>query len=72
MAKSAFGSPVKRREDPRLLTGQAMYTDDFTLPGMVPHGGRAVAVRARPHQGDPHEKGGRDETASSASSRAKT
>src|SRR5262245_31468241 len=35
MAKNAFGSPVKRREDPRLLTGQAMYTDDFTLPGMA-------------------------------------
>jgi carbon-monoxide dehydrogenase large subunit len=35
MAKNVFGSPVKRREDPRLLTGQAMYTDDFTLPGMA-------------------------------------
>ncbi|HTY41750.1 MAG TPA: xanthine dehydrogenase family protein molybdopterin-binding subunit [Thermoanaerobaculia bacterium] len=35
MAKNAFGSPVKRREDPRLITGQAMYTDDFTLPGMA-------------------------------------
>ena len=35
MAKNAFGSPVPRREDPRLLTGQAMYTDDFTLPGMA-------------------------------------
>jgi carbon-monoxide dehydrogenase large subunit len=30
-----FGSPIKRREDPRLITGQAKYTDDLTLPGMV-------------------------------------
>ncbi len=30
-----FGTPVKRREDPRLITGQAKYTDDLTLPGMV-------------------------------------
>src|SRR5262249_17830892 len=26
---------IKRREDPRLITGQAKYTDDFTLPGTV-------------------------------------
>ncbi len=30
-----FGSPIKRREDPRLITGQAKYTDDLTLPGMA-------------------------------------
>src|SRR5918996_357060 len=30
-----FGTPLKRREDPRLITGQAKYTDDFTLPGMA-------------------------------------
>ncbi len=30
-----FGASVKRREDPRLVTGQGMYTDDFKLPGMV-------------------------------------
>jgi aerobic carbon-monoxide dehydrogenase large subunit len=30
-----FGASVKRREDPRLITGQGMYTDDFKLPGMV-------------------------------------
>ena len=29
----AFGVAVKRLEDPRLLTGQARYTDDVTLPG---------------------------------------
>ncbi|HWP35115.1 MAG TPA: molybdopterin cofactor-binding domain-containing protein [Thermodesulfobacteriota bacterium] len=30
-----FGTPIKRREDPRLITGQAKYTDDFALPGMA-------------------------------------
>jgi carbon-monoxide dehydrogenase large subunit len=30
-----FGSAIKRREDPRLITGQAKYTDDIVLPGMV-------------------------------------
>jgi carbon-monoxide dehydrogenase large subunit len=35
MASRIFGSGIKRREDPRLITGQAKYTDDLTLPGMV-------------------------------------
>lgn len=30
-----FGTSIKRREDPRLITGQAMYTDDLTLPGVA-------------------------------------
>src|SRR5690348_11574931 len=30
-----LGTPVKRREDPRLLTGQATYVDDIKLPGML-------------------------------------
>ena len=30
-----FGATVKRREDPRLITGKGMYTDDFKLPGML-------------------------------------
>jgi carbon-monoxide dehydrogenase large subunit len=29
------GARIKRREDPRLITGQAMYTDDLQLPGML-------------------------------------
>ena len=35
MATRIFGSAIKRREDPRLITGQAKYTDDFVLPGMA-------------------------------------
>lgn len=30
-----FGSSIRRREDPELITGQAKYTDDLQLPGMV-------------------------------------
>ena len=34
MAK-AFGSSIKRREDPRLITGEAQYLDDIQLPGLL-------------------------------------
>ena len=30
-----FGSAIKRREDPRLITGAATYTDDVKLPGLT-------------------------------------
>ncbi|MFI5272968.1 MAG: xanthine dehydrogenase family protein molybdopterin-binding subunit [Ktedonobacterales bacterium] len=30
-----FGASVKRREDPRLITGKAMFTDDVKLTGML-------------------------------------
>ena len=30
-----FGARVRRREDPRLITGRATYTDDLRLPGLV-------------------------------------
>jgi carbon-monoxide dehydrogenase large subunit len=33
-----FGASVKRREDPRLITGDGMFTDDFKLPGMLQMG----------------------------------
>jgi len=29
------GAPIKRREDPRLITGQATYVDDIKLSGML-------------------------------------
>ncbi len=29
------GTPIKRREDPRLITGQATYVDDIKLHGML-------------------------------------
>ena len=30
-----FGSAIRRREDPRLITGRATYTDDVKLPGLL-------------------------------------
>jgi aerobic carbon-monoxide dehydrogenase large subunit len=35
MSTRIFGSGIRRREDPRLITGNARYTDDFALPGML-------------------------------------
>ena len=35
MTTRIFGSGIRRREDPRLITGGAIYTDDVTLPGMA-------------------------------------
>jgi aerobic carbon-monoxide dehydrogenase large subunit len=30
-----FGSSIKRREDPRMITGKGVYTDDVKLPGQT-------------------------------------
>ncbi len=35
MATRYFGAPIKRNEDPRLLTGQALFVDDVELPGLL-------------------------------------
>jgi carbon-monoxide dehydrogenase large subunit len=35
MTTRYFGQPIKRNEDPRLLTGRALFTDDVHLPGML-------------------------------------
>lgn len=35
MTTRVFSSGIRRREDPRLITGRAAYTDDIKLPGMV-------------------------------------
>lgn len=35
MTTRYFGAPVKRNEDRRLLTGQALFIDDVELPGML-------------------------------------
>ncbi|MCW5848806.1 MAG: xanthine dehydrogenase family protein molybdopterin-binding subunit [Anaerolineae bacterium] len=39
-----IGAPIKRREDPELLHGQAKFTADLTLPGML-----HLAVLHSPH-----------------------
>jgi carbon-monoxide dehydrogenase large subunit len=35
MTTRYFGERIKRNEDPRLLTGQALYVDDVDLPAML-------------------------------------
>ena len=35
MATQYFGARIKRNEDPRLLTGQALFVDDVNLPDMA-------------------------------------
>jgi len=35
MATRYFGAPIKRNEDRRLLTGQALFVDDVELPGLL-------------------------------------
>ena len=44
MATSVFGSSIKRREDPRLITGRGTYVEDIKLVGML----HAAFVRS-PH-----------------------
>ena len=44
MTTSTIGSSIKRREDPKLITGHGTYTDDIKLVGMV----HAALVRS-PH-----------------------
>lgn len=34
-AEKLIGKAIKRKEDPRLITGSGIYTDDIKLPGMV-------------------------------------
>ena len=43
-ATKLFGSSIKRREDPRFITGKGIYTDDVKLPGTT----HAAFVRS-PH-----------------------
>jgi len=58
VAGKYFGAALKRREDPRMLRGEAQFTADLTLPGMLhmailrsPHGrGSRRSTRTRPRQ----------------------
>ena len=44
MTTRIFSSGIRRREDPRLITGRATYTDDVKLPGMA-----YAAILRSPH-----------------------
>lgn len=36
MTTSTFGSSIKRRENPKLITGQGTFVDDIQLVGYAP------------------------------------
>ena len=44
MSAKVFGSGIRRREDPRLITGTATYTEDMVLPNMA-----HAAILRSPH-----------------------
>ncbi len=51
MTKFGLAQPVRRVEDPRLLKGKGVYTDDISLPGMLwaavlrsPHAAATIAA----------------------------
>ena len=35
MTERAFGASIKRKEDPRLITGEAKYLEDLQMPGLL-------------------------------------
>ena len=45
MAVKFMGAEVKRKEDPRLITGASTYTGDISLPGL-----HYVAFVRSPHE----------------------
>jgi carbon-monoxide dehydrogenase large subunit len=50
MATRYFGAPVKRNEDPRLLTGRALFVDDVELPRLL-HAAFLRSPHAHAHLG---------------------
>jgi len=56
-----FGASIKRREDPRFITGKGQYTDDLKLPGMLyaafvrsPHASARIrSIETRPAKATP-------------------
>ena len=49
MGEFSIGQSVRRREDPRLLTGRGRYYDDLKLAGPASRRDRALAARPRRH-----------------------
>ena len=52
-----LGAPIKRREDPRLITGQATYVDDIKLLWDAPYGGVAQPLWSCTHQQHQYRRG---------------
>ena len=47
MTKKYIGKRIPRNEDPRLLTGQALFVDDVDIPGML-HAAFCAAITHMP------------------------
>ena len=67
-----LGASIKRREDPRFITGKGNYTDDLKLAGMTHAVVRAQPARQRQDPQDRHQQGVEGPRASSRSSPART
>ena len=70
--ENLVGKRIRRREDPRLITGTATYVDDIKMPGM-----HHACIRAQPARGgedpvDQHQAGARISRASRRCSPART
>ena len=52
-----IGTRMLRTEDPRLLTGEAKFTDDLDIPGALHLAVAAQPVRPRPHRRDRRSRG---------------
>src|ERR1022692_1390741 len=52
--ETLVGKRIRRKEDPRLITGTATYVDDIKLPGM-----HHACILRRPHQVHRRESGAR-------------
>ena len=50
------GTPMLRKEDPRLLTGEARYVDDLAIPGALYLGNGAQPGSPRPRHFDRHQR----------------
>ena len=55
MAVDVLGTSIKRREDPRFITGKGHYLDDIQPAGHDLHGHPAQPLRARQHPLDRHD-----------------
>ena len=53
------GTPLKRKEDPRFITGTGSYLDDVQLTQRGPRRDPAQPVRPCPHPGHRHGRGAR-------------
>ena len=64
MTTQPFGQRIKRNEDPRLLTGRALFVDDIDLPDESLYAGQAPG---KPGAAAAATVGGADSSSATAS-----